>query len=456
MNNLSDQAKGMLPQVDDVPQPLAALQRKPATEQNSSINQEPSPDLGYGMQTSDVHQQHGTGVDAQQHLTGDLTQQSPGLQEQLDQHIQHPKAALMTLPEPQPTVYDGEDNDARIAAVHGRGSDAASGLQHGLATPSLAAQQHLDQSLQQHRGLQAVAPQQDCTNPGSRADSNSLVGHADHSQHAQPGFMLPATQLPPDSQAMQPAVQQPRLCCGPDEQALQPIMQQPGAGIARDFDMQQPGGAFAPDVTMQQPGNVSTSIVSMQPMTTPPSQYTMQQPYQHSPPALTSQRPAQSVTQQAWSSSSSLMYQPQSGPVQHQSQSYQAAAVAQQYQDQPAAIMQRSVQNQSSWQTDVPYSGNPNPHVQNDGGLAAGFRVSAQHQQHFAEQRVQRDGSGNSTSVTYSRSSSSHEFSFRTSRSQQGTPSSVCICVDNISALPQCTVLSGVQTCFVLCHVVHD
>ena len=359
MDNMADQAKGMLPQGDDVPQPLAALQRKPATEQNSSIKQEPSTDPGYGMPTSGVYQQHGTGVDAQQHTTGDLTQQSPGLQEHLHQHIQHPMAALMTLSKPQPTMYDGEGNDARIAAVHGRGSDAASGLQHGLAVPSLAAQQHLDQGLQQHRGLQAVAPQQDCTNPGSRANSNSLLGHADHSQHAQPGFMLPATQ--PDSQATQPPVQQPRLHCGPDEQALQPIMQQPGAGIARhvdmqqpggafapDVDMQQPGGAFAPDVTMQQPGNVSTSIVSTQQMTTPPSQYTMQQPYQQSPPALTSQHPAQSVTQQAWSSSSSLVYQPHSGPVQHQSQSYQAASVAQQYQDQPAAIMQRSVQHQSS------------------------------------------------------------------------------------------------------------
>ena len=433
MNNMSDQAKGMLPQVDVAPQPLAALQRKPATEQNSSINQEPSPDLGYGMQTSDVYQQHGTAVDVQQHLTGDLTQQSPGLQEHLHQHIQHPKAALMTLPKPQPTVYDGEDNDARIAAVHWRGSDAASGLQHGPVVPPLAAQQYFEQGLQQHRGLQAVAPQQDCTNPGSGADNNSLLGHADHSQHAQPGFILPATQLEPNSQAMQPPVQQPRLWCRPDEQALQPIMQQPGAGIARDVDMQQPGGAFARDVTMQQPGNVSTSIVSMQPMTTPPSQYTMQQPYQQSPPALTSHHPAQSVTQQAWSSSSSLMYQPQSGPVQHQSQSYQAASVAQQYQDQPAAIMQRSVQHQSSWQTDMPsYGGNLHPHVQNDGGLAAGFGVSAQHQQHFAEQRLQKDGSGNTTSVTYSRSSSSHEFSFRTSRSQQGTPRVGCICVGNI------------------------
>ena len=100
------------------------------------------------------------------------------------------------------------------------------------------------------------------------------------------------------------------------------------------------------------------------------------------------------------------------------------------------------------------YGGNLHPHVPNSGELASGFRVSGQHQRHFAEQRVQRDGSGNSTSVTYSRSSSSHEFSFKTSRSQQGTPSFVCIYVGNIIGAHQISdcmnicSLAIVQRCF--------
>lgn len=176
---------------------------------------------------------------------------------------------------------------------------------------------------------------------------------------------------------------------------------------------------------LQQSSLPSQSAAHMQQLALPVAQPTMQQPNFYPPPNYPSaQQPASSVTQQAWSSTSSMTYQPQSGPLQHQTETHQAASVSQQYQNQPEAIMQRNVHSQDSWQSQQapPHVGGSRDGV--SGGQASGYAVSGRHQQHFAQQRVQTDAQGNNASVTYSQSSSSHEFSFRSSRPQSNMPSS--------------------------------
>lgn len=382
-NSAADQCRVNLPQVSHSQQ-AAALQSASAKLQDStnrqlqhsspSRHQQDTAQLGHPTSSSDAQiytaqRQHHTGGESQKHQQQrDWSIPSHG-QSTPQQQQQPQKSSLMPLQQQKQAGCDDGHDDGQIAAVHWHGPVAASGQQQEA---SMLLPSQLDQELYLQQP-QSLFPHQQSTAPMQASQRTYQPGHLGPmtpQQHLQPFCDMPGVALQPSNQSMQLSFH-----------------------VGSPSDRQQAASNSAVPV-MQQPGVFSNS-------------------------ALPNQQPGSIVTQQLWSSSASMTYQPQAGPAQHQSQAYQAASVAQQHPNQPAAVMQQFVQRQSGWQ--VPPSQDSN--IQFGATTASGFAISGQQQQQFAEQTVRRDAQGNSSAVTYSRSSSSHEFTFRTSRPPSNIPS---------------------------------